>query len=149
MKKVLFLFSLFAISFAVLGGIGKLGTELADEPISGDGRPTAYIAKYRDCIDLDDFPKNPVLEITVTDLTSHDSSELGSEIKKYRKGLEEAVKNLNHIEAHHHIHREFQGSLSKLGQVGLSQQQRIYYLETMRLCFESDKALNLQKVGNL
>src|SRR5690606_18448289 len=98
---------------------------------------------------LDAFPRNLVLEKAVTDGNSQGTTKLELEIEKYGKGLEEAVNNLNHIEAHNHIHGEFQRSLDKLGKAGLTHQQRLYYLETMRLCYESDKALNIREVGNL
>jgi len=149
MKKVLFLIALFVISFAVLGGITNYQMQLTDEHTSVDGRPTAYIAKYRDCINLEDFPRNLVLEKAVPERISQGPTKMEAEINKFGKGLEEAVNNLNHIEAHNHIHREFHRSLKKFGQAGLTHQQRLYYLETMRLCYESDKALNLRKVGNL
>lgn len=150
MKKAVFLISLFTISFAVLAGITSYQKELTGEQDSADVGSTAYIAKYRDCIGPEDFPSNLVLEETaLTGVTSHGSSKLDAEVKKYGKALEEAIKNLNHIEAHNHIHQEFQRSLYKLGQTGLAQHQRLYYLETLRLCYKSDKALNLLSAGNL
>jgi len=145
MRKVLFLFAVFALGYAVLGGFEGYQNPWDFDSFSGDRMDSAaYIAKYRDCIDQGSFPEGLLSETSqVKKQTSGELNEQSTAMAVYAKELEATLRNLSHLEAHNHIHQEFKRSLDRLLHPGLGDSQKQYYREVMKLCYESDRALNL------
>lgn len=152
MKKILLLTSLFAGAFAVLGSIGALHGEKGVDTISAenDEVSTAYSAKYKDCIAKEDFTESllPGTDNKV-EKSDWDLKKVNSSIAKYSKSMNATIKNLNYIDAHNYIHQEFQRSRNSVQNSGLSDIQKHYHREIMRICYNSDKALNLGSAGRL
>lgn len=152
MKKILLLTSLFAGAFAILGGIGALHGErgVNETRVSNDEVSTAYTAKYKDCISKGDFPESFVSEAGKEMAKSDwDIKKVNISITKYKKSMDATTKNLNYIDAHNYIHQEFQRSNKYLLDSELSEIQKQYHREIMRICYDSDKALNLGSAGRL
>lgn len=152
MKKVLLLTSLLAGAFAVLGGIdafhGERGVD--DATVSNDGTPTIYAAKYKDCIVQEDFPEGHVSDASNGGANNDwDIQKVDNSLAKYKISMETATKNLNYIDAHNFIHQEFLRSKDYLLNRELSEIQKHYHREVMRICYDTDKALNLGSASRL
>src|SRR5690606_33430076 len=126
MKKILFLLVLSISGSAVIWGLNGQINEMKDSGSQAkEEESTAYVAKYRDCIAQGDFPMGMALERPM------DGAELGPEIEKYGASLRQVIDNLNYIEAHNHIHQEFQHYVSKLEHPALTPSQRDQYLKIL------------------
>lgn len=148
MKKLLFLVSLFASAFAVLGSINTFHEERRGNVI--DNSTKIYAAKYEDCIDKTDFPVDFVSDNKDKENNSDwDIKKVDNCINKYGNSIEATIKNLNHIDAHNYIHQEFNRSKNAILAHELSDIQIHYHREVMRICYASDKALNLGSAGRL
>ena len=146
MRKVLFLITVFVLGYAGLGGFDSYQYQWGFDGFSSSDETDSatYVAKYRDCIDLGDIPNGMAQK---TNLHKNEPSQefikQGAAMAEYGKHLKATLRNLNYLDAHNHIHQEFQRSKNRLLQPGLRDSQRYYYMEIMNLCYESDKALNL------
>ncbi len=149
MKKILLLTSLLAGAFAVLGGIdafhGERGVD--DTTVSNDGTPAIYAAKYKDCIGKEDFPESLASDEGTNN--DWDIQKVDNSLAKYKSSMETATKNLNYIDAHNFIHQEFLRSKDYLLNRELSEIQKHYHREVMRMCYDTDKALNLGSASRL
>lgn len=146
MKKVLFLIVGFALGYAVLGGFEPTRQNWDFDFFSSNDQrdSSAYVAKYRDCIAVEDFPPVQGME-TFQGKGDTSRKTMGHQgaVAEYARQMGATLRNLNHLDAHNHIHQEFQRSKDSLLQPGLGEAQRLYHLQIMDLCFENDKALNL------
>lgn len=142
MKKVVVLMAGFALCYAVLGGFNpkQAGWEFDFFSSTDRNENPNYVAKYRDCITLEDFPHGLVMDKRETERVQNGRQEA---LAEYSRQLGATLRNLNHLEAHNHIHQEFQRSRERLLQPGLKEAQRIFQIQIMNLCYERDKALNL------
>ncbi len=152
MKKIILLTSLLAGAFAILGGIDAFHgeREVVDTAVSNDGMSTIYAAKYKDCIDQEDFPENYASEANNGEAHNEwDIEKVENSLVKYKISMETATKNLNYIDAHNFIHQEFQRSKGYLQNKELSEVQEHYHRKIMQICYDNDKALNLGSASRL
>jgi|SRR5690606_26208225 len=152
MKKVVILISVFTVGYAVLGGFGSLQELRAIDTVSNgqDTESATYVAKYRDCIALGDFPGDMAWDRSQLDhVPSKEIVRLSTAIADYGRHLSTNLRNMSYIDAHNHIHQEFQRTRASLLQDGLGDSQKYYFLEIMQLCYENDKALNLGTARHL
>ncbi|WP_108423752.1 hypothetical protein [Flagellimonas amoyensis] len=149
MKKILLLASLLTGAFAVLGGIDAIHGErgVNDTTVSNDSTPTNYAAKYKDCIGQGDFPESYVPDAGTDN--DWDMKKVDNSLAKYKISMETVTKNLNYIDAHNFIHQEFLRSKDYLQNRELSEIQKHYHEEVMRICYDTDKALNLGSASRL
>ena len=69
--------------------------------------------------------------------------------KKYGKSLDSTLKNLSTVDAHDFIHQAFQKAKNAIGNKDISDIQKHYHFEIMRICYDSDKSLNQNTAGRL
>lgn len=153
MKKILLLTSLLAGAFAVVGGIDAFHGErgVNDTTVSNNGTTSAiYAAKYKDCIGKEDFPESYASD-DHNEWTNNDwdIKKVDNSLARYKASLETATKNLNYIDAHNFIHQEFLRSKGYLLNKELSEREKHYHRKVMRICYDTDKALNLGSVNRL
>ena len=152
MKKLLFSSMLLASAFAVLGGINVFDEIENGKSIKGMDRSilTNYSAKYKDCILEKDLPEDFQREVyNNSQKTDWDTKKVNASIKKYSKSLDSTLKNLSSIDAHDFIHKEFERSKNSILKDDLTEIRKHYHLEIMRICYDSDKTLNLGSAGRL
>ncbi|MDF0717801.1 hypothetical protein PY092_16680 [Muricauda sp. 334s03] len=154
MKKLLLTSILLATVFAVLGSMDAFqkmeGINVA-ETNSNLGAPPVHSVKYDDCITESDFPDG--YTVYTHDITNQHSDwdimKVNESIQKYTKSLDSTLKNLNTVDAHEFIHQAFQKSKSAVETENISNIQKHYHGEIMRICYAKDKQLNQNKVGIL
>jgi hypothetical protein len=143
---------LLASAFAVVRGINVFDQLENGQNIQGihQGNLTNYSAKYRDCILEKDLPKGFSRELdNDSKRTDWDTHKINVSLKKYGQSLDSTLKNLSTIDAHNFIHKEFERSKNSLLKEDLTEIRKYYHLEIMRICYDSDKSLNLGSAGRL
>ena len=152
MKKLLFSSMLLASAFAVLGGMNALheikgigDTEKIEQNISNN-----YSAKYKDCISQTDFPQNYQFPVDLpSSKRDWNTLKVDASLKRYGQTLDSTIRNLNSIDAHNFIHQEFQRSKAIFQNKDISDIRKYYHCEIMRMCYDSDRFLNLGSAGQL
>ncbi|WP_127138710.1 hypothetical protein [Flagellimonas oceanensis] len=154
MKKLLLTSVLLATVFVVLGSMDAFqrieGINVA-ETNSNAGFTPVHSIKYNDCIGEDDFPEGYLIfthEIT-NQHTDWDIIKVNESVQKYAKSLDSTLKNLNTVDAHEFIHQAFQISKDAVDTEHISDIQKHYHGEIMRMCLARDKQLNKNKAGIL
>ncbi|SDQ49730.1 hypothetical protein [Flagellimonas zhangzhouensis] len=148
MKKLLFPTILITGVFAVVGSMKSIYVEGSDTMVSTHVISQNYSAKYKDCIDEQDFPENYTPSVdSVAVKRDWDITKVNASIQKYGKSMDSTVKSLNAIDAHDFIHKEFQRSKNILADSGLSEIRKHYHCEIMRICYDSDRSLNESAFG--
>lgn len=157
MKKLLFTSVLLATVFVVLSSMDVFqkmeGINVASETNSkADITPTSvHVVKYVDCITENDLPEG--YAIYTHDISNHHSDwdimKVNESIEKYAKSLDSTLKNLNTVDAHEFIHQAFEKSKNVVKNEDISDIQKHYHGEIMRLCYTRDKQLNQNKAGIL
>jgi len=56
---------------------------------------------------------------------------------------------LSTVDAHDFIHQAFQKAKNAIGNKDISDIQKHYHFEIMRICYDSDKSLNQNAAGRL
>lgn len=154
MKKLLLTSILLATVFAVLGSMNafqRIESINVAETNSNAGAPAVYSVKYNDCIGEDDFPDGYLLfthDITIKH-TDWDITKVNESAQKYAKSLDSTLKNLSTVDAHEFIHQAFQTSKKAVDTEHISDIQKHYHGEIMRMCYTRDKQLNKNKAGIL
>ncbi|MBW8243418.1 hypothetical protein K1F50_11450 [Muricauda oceani] len=155
MKKFSLTLILLATMAIVLGGmyafqgIDRLDfISKAKPPIQTD---TVYAAKYNDCITEQDLPDGFA---TFTHDITHQYLQLqydkvNESARKYGISLDSTLKNLSTVDAHDFIHKTFKDARNAAEKEGISEIQRHYQFEIMRMCLEKDRRLNKNVVGIL
>ncbi|MEC7265005.1 MAG: hypothetical protein VXW38_14795, partial [Bacteroidota bacterium] len=124
-------------------GIG--GAEKTGENIS-----TNYSAKYEDCISQVELPK--IFQFPIDQLNNKrdwNIIKVDASLKRYGKSLDSTIRSLNYIDAHNFIHQEFQRSKDAFLNNDVSDIKKYYHCEIMRMCYNSDRLLNLGSDGQL
>lgn len=148
MKKLLFSSMLLASAFAVVGGINVF--DQAENGQNIQGILTNYSAKYEDCILEKDLPKDFLWEPeNKSKKIDWDTHKINVSLKKYGQSLDSTLKNLSSIDAHNFIHKEFERSKNSLLKEDLTEIRKYYHLEIMRICYDSDRLLNVGSAGRL
>lgn len=152
MKKFLCLGILTGGTFVILAGV-NLYNHFYHTPTGtyqNEKVTTNYVIKYNDCITQEDFPfdlddsKNQIELGHDWDLLKVNSS-----IQRFRHSMDSTLKNLSSIDAHNFIHKEFERSKTLLQEENLTEIRRYYHCEIMRICFDSDRQLNIGSIGQL
>lgn len=78
-----------------------------------------------------------------------DMLKVNSSIQRFRLSMDSTLKNLSSIDAHNFIHKEFERSKTLLQEENLTEIRRYYHCEIMRICFDSDRQLNIGSIGQL
>ncbi|RIV46838.1 hypothetical protein [Flagellimonas pelagia] len=152
MKKILFSFMLLAGIFAVIGGMNALDeikgigdTEKIKQNIS-----TNYSAKYKDCISQESFPQSFHFPVDLPDSNRDwNTLKVDASLNRYGQTLDSTIRNLNSIDAHNFIHEEFQRSKDIFESKDISDIRKYYHCEIMRMCYDSDRFLNLGSASQL
>lgn len=111
---------------------------------------TNYVVKYSDCITHDDFPFAPDdFQITLGLEQDWDMLKVNSSLQRFRHSMDSTLKNLSSIDAHNFIHKEFERNKAQLQTENLTEIRRYYHCEIMRICFDSDRQLNIGSIGQL
>ena len=155
MKKIVITSVLLATVFIVLGGMDafqrmeRIGfVSKVDSNIQVD---TIYAVKYDDCIMESDFPNGYPLyskQLKNEDVDWY-FTKVNESAKKYGKSLDSTLKNLSTVDAHDFIHQAFQKAKNAIGNKDISDIQKHYHFEIMRICYDSDKSLNQNAAGRL
>lgn len=152
MKKFLYSFLLVACTFVVLGSTNifqmlHLNRDGLD-PIQKVS--TNYSPKYKDCIGANDFPLDFESKFVVlSPVQDWDVIKVNASIQKFHNSLDSTLKNLSSIDAHNYIHKEFERSKILLQRNDLTEIRRYYHCEIMRICYDSDRELNIGSMGQL
>lgn len=108
------------------------------------------IYKYRDCIVHDTETTKTELGMSsiggITPLSLKERTRLDIQLEKYRNSLDSTLYNLNTIDAHHYLHKEYDRYHTMLLQPQNSYVRLYYYAEILETCYEKDQALNLGSV---
>ena len=108
-----------------------------------------YSAKYQDCIMLSDFPDDTISRDHLTIESDWDLMKVNAFINRYGQTLDSTIKNLNAIDAHNFLHKEFERSKNTITNNKDLSWVRVHYLrEIMRMCYDNDKSLNLGSSNN-
>lgn len=155
MKKLSFTSAILVILFIVMGSmnafqkIERISFEskaVNNLPIDGEAT-----IKYNDCITEIDSPD----ELHGHARKLHDQyldsslSKIDVCVKKFGKSMDSTLKNLSTVDAHEYIHQSFEKSKNTIAGNNISDIQKYYHLEIMRICYERDKSLNHNSVGRL
>ncbi|MEM7486360.1 MAG: hypothetical protein AAF348_14225 [Bacteroidota bacterium] len=146
MKKVVFSFC-----FVIMVCVGLLSMDSLPNSISFShtfdfkkNKLEEYDTKYSDCIQ----------ETDLSQFSSVDISQLLKErpvllkemdrcLSQYKNTLDNTIKNLNTLDSHEFLHKEYKRSKDKISTNSLSEIKTYYHLGIMRICYEKDKDLNL------
>ncbi|MEO1486088.1 MAG: hypothetical protein AAFU57_10080 [Bacteroidota bacterium] len=125
------------------------------DPLPGayyvDANPTKTygIYKYEDCITREvhatGHPQR-ALDMDTQPLTFQERARLDMQLGKYKSTLDSILHNLNTIDAHHYLHKEYDRYHSLLLQPQNSSVRFYYYAEILETCYAKDQALNLESV---
>ncbi|NVN17731.1 hypothetical protein GUA46_05200 [Muricauda sp. HICW] len=155
MKKLMLTSILLATLAVVFGGmnafqkidrfsfISKTGTAANHEMI--------HVVKYDDCITQEDLPKRHFL---FTHQITHQHIEpeynrVNESARKYSTALDSTLKSLSTVDAHDFIHKTFQDAKNEASREDISEMQRHYQFEIMRMCLDKDKHLNQNTIGRI
>ncbi|WP_318311881.1 hypothetical protein [Flagellimonas crocea] len=148
MKKFVFTLILFATVCVVLGSIKAFDT-IEEFNFISKSNPTVQgnsvqPVKYHDCITENDFPDGYLLYThEITNQDSHwDILKVNESVKKYGHSLDSTVKNLSTVDAHNFIHQAFQKAKNIVAEDSISDIQKHYQGEIMRICYDRDRYLN-------
>ncbi|UII74972.1 hypothetical protein LV716_11960 [Flagellimonas sp. HMM57] len=146
MKKVVFSFC-----FVITVCIVLLSTDSLPSGISfyhtfdfKNNKLEEYDTKYSDCIhdtDLSQFSPVDISQLLKKQPTLH--KEMNRCLSQYKNTLDDTIKNLNTLDSHEFLHKEYQRSKNKISNNSLSEIKTYYHLGIMRICYEKDKELNL------
>lgn len=155
MKKLLLTSAILATLFIVMGSMHafkkmndvRLSSKPdADLPFGGQSS-----IKYNDCITDADLPTELHGHIQKLYELQLDSSisKIDASIKKFGRSMDATLKNLSTVDAHEYIHQSFEKSKHIIANKDISDLQKYYHLEIMRICYERDKSLNHNAAGML
>jgi hypothetical protein len=151
MKKVFFSSILVVGLVAILGQINAkhYGGLFSDDTKAEHKEPVVYSAKFKECIDIKDFPKKkPSKYEAAFEESGRDMEMVQASLKKFKVSLDSTLKNLSYIDAHEFLHTRFQQSEAFiLNHDDISKTQEYYHREIMRICYDHDRLLNLDS-GN-
>ncbi|WP_437398061.1 hypothetical protein [Flagellimonas lutimaris] len=155
MKNIVITSILLATLFIVMGGMDVFQrmerisfVSKADSNILVD---TIYAVKYDDCIKESDFPNGYPLHSEQMKSEDEDwyFTKVNESARKYGKSLDSTLKNLSTVDAHDFIHQTFQKAKNAITDNDISEIQKHYHCEIMRICYDSDRSLNQSSVGRL
>ena len=98
--------------------------------------------KYSDCLhetDLSQFSS-----VDINQLLKEQPillKEMNRCLEQYKYTLDSTIKNLNTLDSHEFLHKEYQRSKDKISTNSLSDIKTYYHLCIMRVCYEKDKDL--------
>ena len=156
MKKIVITSILLATVFIVLGGMDAF-QRIKDINFVSKGNSniqmnTNYTVKYDDCITKKDFSAIIYSEDAAKKTDPYINRNLikvDESAKEFAKSLNLTLKDLSTVDAHDFIHQTFQKAKSAIGNKDISDIQKHYYFEIMRICYDSDKSLNQNTAGRL
>lgn len=147
MKKLLITASLVLIALALWGPINAFQKrKVTHHKYSSFDQhaDSLYSAKYQDCIMRSDFPEGWSTDDKLTVENEWDLIKVNSSINRYAQSLDSTIKNLSTIDAHDFLHHEFERSKNTLiNNNDLSWIRAHYHREIMRICYDTDRSLNL------
>lgn len=154
MKKMLLASVLLVTVFVLLGGINAFQrnetlnfTFKANSNIPLD---TVYAVKYDDCIKESDYPIDYFTHSKeVKGHIDWSIKKVNESVSKFGESIDSTLKNLNTVDAHEFIHQTFQKAKNALTDTSISDIQKYYQCEIMRICHDSDRSLNGNTVGRL
>ncbi|KAB7531566.1 hypothetical protein F8C76_08760 [Flagellimonas olearia] len=151
MKKVFFSSILVVGLVAILGQINAkhYGGLFSDDTKAEHKEPVVYSAKFKECIDMKDFPKKKTSKYEAAfEESGRDMEMVEASLKKFRASLDSTLKNLSYIDAHEFLHARFEQSKAFVSlHDDISKTQEYYHREIMRICYDNDRLLNLDS-GN-
>ncbi len=153
MKKIVITSILLATVFIVLGGMNafqKIESLNFASKSDSDREERVYTVKYNDCIKDIDFPDGHSINNKLE--TSHvewNLMKVNQSVKKYGKSLDSTLKNLNTLDAHGFIHQTFRKAKSAVTNNDISDIQKYYHCEIMRICYDRDRSLNQSTIRRL
>ncbi|MBO0329029.1 hypothetical protein [[Muricauda] lutisoli] len=111
---------------------------------------TIYAVKYDDCIKESDFPIDYSMHSKeVKDHVDWSIKKVNESVNRFGESMNSTLKNLNTVDAHEFIHQTFQKAKSAFTDNAISDIQKHYQCEIMRICYDSDRSLNGNTVGRL
>lgn len=152
MKKTTFLFGLI-----VLIGLGLTVENLFPNILSfskvlspQESNNSDYSKKYADCINEGDFLNHYDSKSgEYSDEQEGVFEEINMSLEKYRHSLDSTIKNLNTIDAHEFLHREYEKSKVLIQKDKSSKIKRYYHTKAMEICYTKDKSLNTDLNNNM
>lgn len=155
MKKLILTSTLLATLAVVFGGMNAFQSKDRFSFISKTGTPAnpepILMVKYNDCITQEDLPKRHFLfthQITHQHLEP-EYSKVNESARKYGMSLDSTLKSMSTVDAHDFIHKSFQDAKSEASREDISEMQRHYQFEIMRMCLDKDKHLNQNTIGRI
>nr|WP_297782624.1 hypothetical protein [uncultured Allomuricauda sp.] len=153
MKKIVFTSILLATVFIVLGGMNAFqkieSLNFASKSDSNMEEPV-YTVKYNDFITEVDFPDGYSLDtMEATNHVDWNFLKVNESVKKYGNSLDSTLKNLNTLDAHNFIHQAFNKAKSAVSKSDISDIQKYYHCEIMRVCYDRDRSLNQSTIRRL